>query len=116
LPYYTDTLGTRSCGAVQQGAQRRVRYLIAPTYATPRHFFESLRGSLDYLLDEARHGYGARLMTVGVHARWSGQPGRAAAVRDFIEYALGQDGVRFMSRIDVAQFWTKAFPPASGYR
>ena len=32
----------------------------------------------------------------------------------FIEYALGQDGVRFMRRIDVAEFWTKAFPPASG--
>jgi hypothetical protein len=68
------------------------------------------------MLDEARRGYGARLMSVGVHARWSGQPGRASAVRDFIEYALGQDGVRFMSRIDVARFWTKAFPPASGYR
>ena len=32
----------------------------------------------------------------------------------FIEYALGQDGVRFMRRIDVAEFWTTAFPPASG--
>jgi hypothetical protein len=93
-----------------------VRYLIAPTYATPRHFFESLRLSLDYLLDEARHGCGARLMSVGVHARWSGQPGRAAAVRDFIEYALGQDGVHFMHRIDVAEFWARTFPPASGYR
>jgi hypothetical protein len=91
-----------------------VRYLIAPTYASPRHFFESLRLSLDYLLEEARHGYGARLMSVGVHSRWSGQPGRASAVRDFIEYALGQDGVRFMRRIDIAEFWTKAFPPASG--
>jgi len=52
-------------------------------------------------------------MTVGVHARWSGQPGRASAVRDFVEYALSQDGVRFMSRIDVARFWIEAFPPGS---
>jgi peptidoglycan/xylan/chitin deacetylase (PgdA/CDA1 family) len=116
LPYYADTLGTPFLVVPYSKVHNDVRYLIAPTYATPRHFFESLRGSLDYLLDEARHGYGARLMTVGVHARWSGQPGRAAAVRDFIEYALGQDGVRFMSRIDVAQFWTKAFPPASDQR
>jgi len=90
-----------------------VRYLIAPTYASPRHFFESLRLSLDYMLEEARQGYGARLMSVGVHARWSGQPGRASALRDFIEYALRQDGVRFMRRIDVAQFWTATFPPAA---
>jgi peptidoglycan/xylan/chitin deacetylase (PgdA/CDA1 family) len=114
LPYYTDTLGTPFLVVPYSKVHNDVRYLIAPTYATPRHFFESLRGSLDYLLDEARHGYGARLMTVGVHARWSGQPGRAAAVRDFIDYALGQDGVRFMRRIDVAEFWTRAFPPRLG--
>jgi hypothetical protein len=47
----------------------------------------------------------------GMHSRWSGQPGRAFAIRDFIEYALGQDGVRFMRRIDVAEFWGKTFPP-----
>ena len=52
-------------------------------------------------------------MTVGLHARWSGQPGRATAVRDFVEYVLAQDDVRFMRRIDVAEFWTETFPPAS---
>jgi hypothetical protein len=51
--------------------------------------------------------------SVGVHARWSGQPGRASALRDFIEYALRQPGARFMRRIDVAQFWTATFPPVS---
>jgi hypothetical protein len=52
-------------------------------------------------------------MSVGVHARWSGQPGRASALRDFIEYALRRDGASFMRRIDVAGFWTAAFPPPS---
>jgi hypothetical protein len=50
-------------------------------------------------------------MSVGVHSRWSGQPGRASALRDFVEYAMGQDGVAFMRRIDVAEFWAAAFPP-----
>ncbi|MBO0808483.1 MAG: hypothetical protein J2P32_09305, partial [Actinobacteria bacterium] len=68
---------------------------------------------LDYLLEEAGDGSGSRLMSVGVHSRWSGQPGRAAALRDFIEYALGRDGVSFLRRIDVAEFWLGAFPPAS---
>src|SRR6266568_3855653 len=88
-----------------------VRYLIPPSYSTPRHFCESLRLSLDYLLEEARAGLGGRLMSVGVHARWSGQPGRAAALRDFVEYALGQPDVAFMRRIDIADFWASAFPP-----
>ncbi len=50
-------------------------------------------------------------MSVGIHARWSGQAARAAAVRDFIEYALAQDGVRFMRRIDIAEHWLTSFAP-----
>jgi peptidoglycan/xylan/chitin deacetylase (PgdA/CDA1 family) len=111
LPYYADTLGTPFLVIPYSKVHNDVRYLIAPTYATPRHFFESLKLSLDYLLEEAEHGCGARLMSVGVHARWSGQPGRASALRDFIDYALGLEGVRFMRRIDVAQFWARTFPP-----
>jgi hypothetical protein len=91
--------------------QNDVRYLIAPTYATPRHFAESLKLSLDYLLEEARSGLGGRLMSVGVHSRWTGQPGRASALRDFIEYATGHDDVTFMRRLDVADFWAETFPP-----
>ena len=50
-------------------------------------------------------------MSVGVHSRWSGQPGRASALRDFIEYALGCDDVAFMRRIDIAEFWAATYPP-----
>jgi hypothetical protein len=88
-----------------------VRYLIHPTYASPRHFSESLRLTLDYMLEEARGGLGGRLMSVGVHSRWSGQPGRASALRDFIHYALGHEDVAFMRRIDVADFWAATYPP-----
>jgi hypothetical protein len=114
IPYYADALGKPFLVVPYTKVHNDVRYLIAPTYATPRHFAENLRLTLDYLLDEARSSGSARLMTVGLHARWSGQPGRATAVRDFIEYALAQDGVRFMRRIDVAEFWAETFPPGSG--
>ena len=112
LPYYVNTLGTPFLVVPYTKVHNDVRYMISPTYASPRHFFESLRLSLDYMLDEAVHGYGARLMSVGVHSRWSGQPGRASALRDFIGYALACEGVGFMRRADVAEFWTATFPPA----
>jgi peptidoglycan/xylan/chitin deacetylase (PgdA/CDA1 family) len=111
LPYYAEVLGRPFLVVPYTKVHNDVRYLIAPTYASPRHFFEGLRLGLDYLLEEVQQGYGARLMSIGVHSRWSGQPGRASALRDFIEYALRQEGVRFMRRIDVAQFWTATFPP-----
>jgi peptidoglycan/xylan/chitin deacetylase (PgdA/CDA1 family) len=113
LPYYVETLGTPFLVVPYSKVNNDVRYLIAPTYASPRHFFESLKLSLDYMLEEADGGYGARMMSVGVHSRWSGQPGRASGLRDFIEYALQRDGVRFMRRIDIAEFWAAAFPSAT---
>ena len=63
------------------------------------------------VLEEARAGLGGRMMSVGVHSRWTGQPGRASALRDFIEYATGHDDVAFFRRIDIADFWTATFPP-----
>ncbi len=113
LPYYAEVLGRPFLVVPYSKVHNDIRYLIAPTYASPRHFFDGLRLSLDYMLEEAQQGYGARLMSVGVHSRWSGQPGRASALRDFIEHALRQEGVHFMRRIDVAQFWTATFPRAA---
>jgi len=111
LPYWVTALGRPFLVVPYTKVHNDVRYMIAPTYASPRHFSESLKLSLDYLLEEARDGRGGRLMSVGVHSRWSGQPGRASALRDFIEYALGCDDVAFMRRIDVAEFWAAAYPP-----
>jgi peptidoglycan/xylan/chitin deacetylase (PgdA/CDA1 family) len=111
LPYWVQVLGQPFLVVPYTKVHNDVRYLIPPTYATPRHFTEGLRLSLDYLLEEARAGLGGRLMSVGVHSRWTGQPGRAAALRDFIAYALGLDDVTFMRRIDVAEFWAATFPP-----
>jgi hypothetical protein len=51
------------------------------------------------------------MFTVGVHSRWTGQASRAAPLRDFIEYALGLPGVRFMRRDDIARFWLANHPP-----
>jgi peptidoglycan/xylan/chitin deacetylase (PgdA/CDA1 family) len=111
LPYYVTAGGKPFLVVPYTKVYNDVRYLIAPTYAAPRHFFETLKAGLDYLLEEAAQGYGGRLLSVGVHSRWSGQAARAAALRDFIEYALGRDGVRFMRRIDVAEHWLATFPP-----
>jgi len=113
LPYYASALGKSFLVVPYSKVNNDNRYLIAPTYATPRHFFEGLKLSLDYLLEELAQGGGARMMSVGVHTRWSGHPGRASAVRDFIDYALAQKNVSFMRRIDIAGFWAATFPPAA---
>jgi hypothetical protein len=111
IPYFVTALGRPFLVVPYTKVHNDVRYLIPPTYATPRHFSESLKQALDYLLEEARESGGGRLMSVGVHSRWSGQPGRASALRDFVQYALGSPDVAFMRRIDVAEFWAANFAP-----
>jgi len=111
LPYWVTALGRPFLVVPYTKVNNDNRYLMLPGYASPRHFAEGLKLSLDYLLEEARAGLGGRLMSVGVHSRWTGQPGRASALRDFIEYATGHDDVAFFRRIDIADFWTATFPP-----
>ncbi len=109
LPYFVAVLGKPFLVVPYTKVYNDVRYLIAPTYATPRHFFETLKAGLDYLGDEARQAGSGRMMSVGIHSRWSGQAARASAVRDFIEYALEREGVRFMRRNDIADQWIASF-------
>ena len=113
FPYFVKVLGKPFLVVPYTKVYNDTRYLIAPTYATPRHFFETLKGGLDYFLEEARRAGAGRMMSVGIHPRWSGQATRASAIRDFIDYAMAQEGVRFVRRNDIADHWTAVFGKGS---
>ncbi len=81
-------------------------------FATPQGFnagdqFEAyLKDSFDAL-----HAEGGRMMSVGLHCRLIGRPGRIMALRRFMEYAAGHEGVWFPRRIDIARHWAAQHPP-----
>jgi len=85
------------------------RFLMNPGFGSPRDFLDTLTMGLDELLREGEQR--PAMMTVAVHARWSGQAARAAAVRLFLEHACAQPGVRFMRRCDIATWWLEHNPP-----
>jgi peptidoglycan/xylan/chitin deacetylase (PgdA/CDA1 family) len=116
LPYYAFPSGTPFLVVPYSKVYNDVKYLAPPGLASPRHFFENLRMGLDYLLAESERGEGNRMMTVGVHSRWTGQASRAQPLRDFIEYALGRPGVRFLRRVDIARHWLEHHAPEDQYR
>lgn len=105
LPYFADVRGEPFLVIPYSKVYNDVRYLLEPTYATPRHFCEHLRAGLDYLCGEAARGEGRRMLTVGIHERWSGQASRASALADFLEYAAGRPDVVFLRRADIAEWW-----------
>lgn len=85
-------------------------------FATPQGFnagdqFEAyLRDSFDELYAEGAAGT-PKMFSIGLHCRLVGRPGRIAALRRFLDYARGHDGVWFARRIDVAVHWTREHPP-----
>lgn len=109
VPYYEPCLGKPFLIVPYSKTYNDSRYLTNPGFPSPRAFFETLTMGLDELLREGEQR--RTMMTVAVHARWSGQATRAAAVRQFLEYALEQPGVRFMRREDIARWWLDRYPP-----
>jgi peptidoglycan/xylan/chitin deacetylase (PgdA/CDA1 family) len=53
-----------------------------------------------------------RLMSVGLHCRLAGRPGRAAALARFADYVLSHERVWVARRFDIARHWRAVHPPA----
>ncbi|PLX35996.1 MAG: polysaccharide deacetylase [Hyphomicrobiales bacterium] len=84
-------------------------------FATPQgfnsgdQFFAYLKDSFDALYEEGVMG-GAKMMSIGLHCRLVGRPGRIMALRRFLDYARSHEGVWFARRIDVARHWQAVHP------
>ena len=72
-------------------------------FGSPVDFEKHLKASFDQLYKEgATH---PRMMSIGLHMRLVGHPGRAQALSNFIEYAKSFPNVWFARRIDIARHW-----------
>lgn len=109
VPYYTQVNGAPFLVVPYSKTYNDSRFLMSPGFASPRDFLDTLVMGLDELVHERR----TTMMTVAVHARWSGQAARAAAVREFVDHALRTPGVAFMRRVDVARWWLEQHPPGA---
>ena len=115
LPYFVPTATGRLLIVPYSKTLNDSRYLISPGYVTPQDFIDNVRTYLDYLLDEARDE-GGRMMTIAIHARWTGQPNRAAALEGIIETVRSRPEATFMRRDDIARHWLSLIPAEEGSR
>lgn len=86
-----------------------IRYVLSPGCANAADFFTLLRDAFDLLREEGEDR--PRMMSVGLHPRFSGHPARAAAIARFLDYAAERDGVWICRRRDIAEHWRQHFPP-----
>ena len=84
-------------------------------FATPQgfnsgaQFFTYLKDTFDTLYMEGQEG-SPKMMSVGLHCRLIGRPGRITALKRFLEYAKSHCRVWFARRIDIARHWQKLYP------
>jgi putative urate catabolism protein len=68
-------------------------------------FFRHMRDSFDQLVDE-----GGRMMSVGLHGRIAGKPGRARALARFCDHVMASGQAWVARRIDLARHWLEVHP------
>lgn len=108
LPYFVAVSGRRLLVVPYSKTFNDSRYLIAPGYSNPGDFARDCCRAIDYLAEEAEE-IGGRMMTIAVHARWSGQPNRASGLRDVIRHVQARGDVAFLRRADIAAFWLEHY-------
>ncbi len=82
-----------------------MRFATAPGYITGDQFERYLTDSLDTLHDE-----GGRMLSIGLHCRLIGRPGKIAGLKRFLDYAQAKGGVWFATRGQIAAHWAATNP------
>ncbi|WP_102226290.1 allantoinase PuuE [Acidimangrovimonas sediminis] len=86
-----------------------MRFATSPGWITGDQFERYLKDAFDTLYAEGEAG-GAKMMSIGLHNRLIGRPGKMAGLKRFLEYAQAHQGVWFPRRIDVARHWAEHHP------
>jgi putative urate catabolism protein len=90
-----------------------MRFATAQGFNSGDQFFTYLKDTFDTLYEEGRAG-APKMMSVGLHCRLAGRPGRAAALARFLDYVQARSGVWLCRRIDIARHWHATHPPRAG--
>ena len=122
--YYGDDLPFWT--TVETTAGNRTPHLIVPytldandmRFATPQgfntadHFFTYLRDTFDVLYEEGAEF--PKMMSIGMHCRLLGRPGRFAALQRFLDHLEKHDRVWITRRVDIARHWHQQHPYSAG--
>jgi len=78
-----------------------MRFVIPQGFANGDDFFVYLRDTFDYLYNESE----PKMMSVGLHCRLAGRPGRARGLERFLDHVKKFDRVWIATRLDIARHW-----------
>jgi putative urate catabolism protein len=105
LPYWDRRYGTPQLVVPYTLDVNDMRFATPQGFNSGEQFFTYLKDSFDVLYAE-----GDRMLSVGLHCRLAGRPGRFRALERFLDYVQGFDDVWVARRIDIARHWRQRYP------
>ena len=85
-----------------------MRFATPQGFNTSEHFYQYLKDSFDVLYEEGEEA--PKMLSIGMHCRLLGRPGRFRALQRFLDYVQSHDKVWICRRIDIAEHWKKTHP------
>ena len=110
LPYWIEINGRDQLIIPYTLDANDMRFATPQGFNSGDQFYAYLKDSFDALYAEGHAGQ-AKMMSIGLHCRLIGRPGRIMALRRFMEYAASHADVWFPRRIDIARHWAQIHPP-----
>ncbi|WP_156461922.1 allantoinase PuuE [Rhizobium sp. Leaf321] len=112
LPYWVPGLDGKPFLIIPYTLETNdMRFATPQGFNTGDQFFTYLKDAFDTLYREGEEG-AAKMLSVGLHCRLVGRPGRVAALRRFMEYVLSHDKVWLPQRIEIARHWHAHHKPS----
>jgi allantoinase len=108
LPYWLEVGGRPHLVIPYTLDNNDMKFALSNGFNRGEDFFEYLRDAFDVLYEEGAHQ--PKMMSVGLHCRLVGRPGRAAALTRFLDYARSHDHVWITTRAEIARHWRQQHP------
>ena len=107
LPYWETRNNKRQLIIPYTLDNNDMRFATNQGFNTGDHFYSYLKDSFDALYEEGKTH--PKMMSVGLHCRIIGKPGRVQALKKFLDYIKKHKNVWICKRIDIAKHWIKNY-------
>lgn len=110
LPFYVTAAGKPMLIIPYTLDNNDMKYAVPPGFSAPDGWEQYMTDAFETLLAEGRAG-APKMMSVGLHCRLIGRPGRAAALARFLDRVAATPDVWVCRRADIARHWWAQHPP-----
>lgn len=109
IPFWVDVFGKDHLIIPYTLDVNDMKFCVAPGFTAPSGYFEYMRDTFDILYREGKTN--PKMMSVGLHTRLAGRPGRTAALERFLDHVMNHKDVWICRRVDIARHWIANHPP-----